>query len=349
MSRNVILPKKAKAPGRPTGRFTQHRRIEAMMVVLEGHSQGVTLEELAAVMRCSTRSVQRYIFTLRDQLGLEPVPTAPGGPNRWRIRPSERGRAITLRRTQAYLLLAARKAFEPLRGSALYDELDVAHRELLQVAERPLRAGHTVDIQPDARLDERVVVVPYPGRSYVGHGGVLDEVFRAAAELRVVSVRAATDGRTERVRFCPYVIAVVRGAVECIGLDADRNEVRVFALDALSDPEIEAHRFELPADLDPERMVLGAFGSVPAPDGRRAVIEFDPSAAAEVRSRKHHPDQRIATSRDGRIRVALPIGHRPALVQWVLGFGSSARVIEPDDLRELVREELRQALKKAGG
>ena len=346
MSRDVILPKKARAPGRPPGRFTQHRRIEAMLVVLEGHAQGVTLEELAAVMRCSTRSVQRYVHSLRDQLGLEAVPTTPGGPNRWRIKPSERGRAITLRRTQAYLLLAARKAFEPLRGSALYDELDVAHRELLQVAERPLRAAHTVDIQPGARLDERVVIVPYPARSYVANGGDLDEIFRAAAELRVVRFRA--DGR--HVRVCPYVLAIHNGSVDCIGLDIDRNEVRVFPLDVIREAEIDNRRFELPADLDPERLVFGAFGSVPSGDGRRAVIEFDAGvAAAEVRSRKHHPDQRVATSKDGRVRLALPIGNRGTLVRWVLGFGSAARVVEPDDLAELVREELRQALRKAGG
>jgi predicted DNA-binding transcriptional regulator YafY len=346
VSRNVILPKKARGPGRPEGRFTQHRRIEGMLAVLEGHAHGVTIEELAGVMRVSTRSVRRYLVTLRDQLGLEPVPTTPGGPNRWRIRPSERGRAITLRRTQAYLLLAARKTLEPLRGSALFDELDVALRELLQVAERPLRASHTVDIQPNARLDERIVVVPYPARSYVAQGGDLDEIFRAAAELRVVAFRVQGEGR---LRICPYVIAIHQGCIHCIGLDLEQRAVRVFPLDGIRDAEIEAQRFELPADLDPERLVLGAFGPVAAPDERRAVIEFDPAAAVEVRMRKHHPDQRIATSRDGRVRLALPVGNREALARWVLGFGSAARVIEPDDLRQLVRDELREALRKAGG
>jgi predicted DNA-binding transcriptional regulator YafY len=316
-----------------------------MREVLEAHGHGATIEELAAVMRLSTRSVRRYLVTLRDQLGLEPIPTTPGGPNRWRVKPSEQGRAITLRRTQAYLLLAARKTFEPLRGSALFDELDVAHRQLLRLAERPLRAAHTVDIQSNARLEERIVVVPYPARSYLAQGGDLDEIFRAAAELRVVAFRF----EQERVRACPYVIAVHDGCVACVGLDLKRTAVRVFPLDAIADAEVEAQRFELPPDFDPERLVLGAFGPVPIEDQRRAVIEFDPRAAEEVRSRKHHPDQRLATSGDGRVRLALPVGDRAALVRWVLGFGSAARVIEPDDVRDLVREELREALRKAGG
>jgi len=317
-----------------------------MREVLEAHGHGATIEELATVMRLSTRSVRRYLVTLRDQLGLEPVPTTPGGPNRWRVKPSEQGRTITLRRTQAYLLLAARQTFEPLRGSALFDELDVAHRQLLRLAERPLlRAAHTVDIQSNARLAERIVVVPYPSRSYLAQGGDLDEIFRAAAELRVVAFRF----EHERIRMCPYVIAVHDGCVACVGLDVKRSEVRVFALDAVHDAEVEAQRFELPPDFDPERLVLGAFGPVPVEDRRRAVIEFDARAADEVRSRKHHPEQRLATAPDGRVRLAIPVGDRAALVRWVLGFGSSARVIEPDDVSDLVREELREALRKAGG
>ncbi|HEY1960419.1 MAG TPA: WYL domain-containing transcriptional regulator [Polyangiaceae bacterium] len=340
-----IIPKKARGPGRPSGRFTQHRRIEGMRELLEAHGQGATIEELATVMRVSTRSVKRYLRDLKEQLGLEPVPTVPGGPNRWRVKPSERGRSITLRRTQAYLLLAARSAFEPLRGSALFDEIDVAHRQLLQVAERPLRTAHTVDIQPTARLEDRVVVVPYPARSYVASGGDLDEIFRAAAELRVVQFRFRDEAR---VRVCPYVIALHDGAVHCVGLDVARDAVRAFPLEGIRDATTEAQRFELPIDFDPERLVLGAFGPVETEDRRRAVIEFDARVADEVRTRKHHPDQRVATSKDGRVRLAMPVGDRTALVRWVLGFGAAARVIEPDDVRDLVREELSAALRKNG-
>ena len=342
MKKKAILPKKARGPGRPSGRFTQHRRIEGLRELLESHGQGATIEELATVMRVSPRSVKRYLRDLKDQLGLEPVTTAPGGPNRWRIKPSERGRAVTLRRTQAYLLLAARKAFEPLRGSALFDELDVAHRQLLQMAERPLRTAHTVDIHENARLEQRVVVVPYPARSYVANGGDLDEIFRAAAELRVVRFRFGD----ERVRACPYVIALHRGSVHFVAHDLGRGTVRAFPLDGVKDAVTEAERFELPIDFDPERLVLGAFGPVPAEDRRRAVIEFDARVAEEVRSRKHHPDQRVATAKDGRVRLAMPVGDRDALVRWVLGFGSAARVIEPEDVRDAVREELLETLKR---
>lgn len=206
-----------------------------------------------------------------------------------------------------------------------------------------MHAAHTVDIQPSARLEERVVVVPYPARSYATNGGDLDELFRAAAELRVVRFGF----RDERVvRACPYVLALHGGGVHCVALDLARDAVRVFSLDGIRDATVEAQRFELPLDFDAERVVLGAFGPIANEDRRRAVVEFDARVADEVRARKHHPEQRVATSRDGRVRLALPVGDREALVHWVLGFGAAARVVEPDDVRERVREELREALKR---
>lgn len=115
--------------GRPPGRFTQHRRIDLLREKLEAHSAGLTLEELAAMLRLTTRSVRRYLRELALVTELESLAVRPGGAHLWRIKPSERGRTVTLRRTQAHALLATRRVFEVLRGSALFDGIDLALRE----------------------------------------------------------------------------------------------------------------------------------------------------------------------------------------------------------------------------
>src|SRR6516165_3579594 len=120
--------------GRPTGKFTQHRRIDHLRSHLETHAAGLTLEQLAGLLRMTTRSVRRYLRELALVTELESVELRPGGAHLWRIKPSERGRAVPLRRTQAYALLAARRVYDVLRGSALFDEIDVALRLVEQVA-----------------------------------------------------------------------------------------------------------------------------------------------------------------------------------------------------------------------
>src|SRR5215472_8755597 len=106
-------PPKPKLPrlGRPAGRFTQHKRLSRLIEALESNPAGLPLRDLAAAMRVTTRSVRRYLDYLERETDLESIPTAPGAPNLWRIKPSERGRALMLRRTQAYGLLATRHAF----------------------------------------------------------------------------------------------------------------------------------------------------------------------------------------------------------------------------------------------
>jgi len=101
--------------GRPLGKFTQHRRLDFLREKLETHAAGLTLEELATILRVTTRSVRRYLHELGLITELESIPGRPGAAHVWRIKPSERGRNVALRRTQAYALLAARRVFDVLR------------------------------------------------------------------------------------------------------------------------------------------------------------------------------------------------------------------------------------------
>src|SRR5580658_4478728 len=176
--------------GRPTGRFTQHRRIDLLREKLETHTAGLTLQDLALMLRITTRSVRRYLRELGLVTEIESIPVRPGAVHMWRIKPSERGRAVSLRRTQAYALLAARSAFDVLKGSALFDEIDVLLREVQQVAHRPaVRPGVRGEAPRDGRLEERFAFIPPVAPAYVNRTEDVDEVFRAVAELRVLSFR----------------------------------------------------------------------------------------------------------------------------------------------------------------
>src|SRR5580700_8057161 len=146
--------------GRTAGKFTQSRRLDHLRSQLEAHTAGLTLEDMAGLLRVSTRAVRRYLRELGLVTELEAVPVAPGAANMWRIKPSERGRTVALRRAQAHGLLSARRVFEVLRGSALFDEIDLALRQVEQVAHRPTaRTGVRGDVPAEARLEDRFAFV----------------------------------------------------------------------------------------------------------------------------------------------------------------------------------------------
>lgn len=315
-----------------------------MTTLLEDNPEGVSLSDLAAALRVSSRSVRRYLRELGKSTKLEGVETRHGPALAWRIKPTERGRAVMLRRTQAYGLLAVRRAFEVMRGSALYDELDVVTRALLQLAHRPTHLGSS-DIASDTRLESRFVHVPEVQRSYAQRGAELDDLFRAVADLRVLSFLYSTAGGQTRVILHPYAMILYRGAVHAIGLDVTAGKVDTFLLDKIRDTRAsDEARFALPPDFDTQDFVHGAFGVAPPSARARVTIEFDARVAESVRAERVHPTQRIAAALDGRVRLTMTVPLSEGLIAWVLSFGPAARVVEPRELTSVLAERLRDAL-----
>lgn len=345
--------------GRPPGKFTQHRKLSKLSDLLEKHPQGLTIPEISAALRLTTRSVRRYLKYLRGPEGsdtLESIPYGPRGTLRWRMNPRDRGRAMNLRRTQAFGLLAVRRVFDVLRGSALFEELEIVTQQILQLARRPVRAGGA-DIASDTRMEERFVYVPEALRAPQERGAELDDLFRAVADLRVLtfryvppksaavspaSARGAAGDRGTRVTVHPYAMILHRGGVHCIARDVKSGQIEAYALARMRESEpSETARFELPEDFRVEDFVHGAFGL-----GRARypiVVEFSPQVADEIRTQRLHPKQRIATAPDGRIRLSLSVPSLAEALAWVLRFGASARVIEPPELRDAALRELRNA------
>jgi predicted DNA-binding transcriptional regulator YafY len=318
---------------------------------LEGHAAGLTLDEIAGMLRITTRSARRYLRELALITEVESIPVRPGGAHLWRIKPSERGRSVALRRMQAYALLAARRVFDVLRGSALFDEIDVALRQVEQIAHRPfVRATVRGEIAHDARLEDRFAYVPAAPRAYAHRSEDMDAAFQAMAELSVLSFRYRDgSGKEARVTAHPYGLVIHGGAITCVALDLDCGLTSAFAFDRMSELKAsDGDRFELPADFTIADWLQGDFGVARAARSLKLLVEFEPRAADIVRTRRVHPSQKLAVAADGRVRASLSIPDTPEMLaqvrSWILGFGATARVLEPRALADDIADELRRAV-----
>jgi predicted DNA-binding transcriptional regulator YafY len=331
--------------GRPRGRFTQHRRIDRLRELFARHPNGLTLYELASLLHVTTRTMRRYLGELGREYELESVETRHGGSLRWRIRASELPRKVELRRTQAYALLAARRIFEPLRGSALFDEIDMAIDKLTSCARRPGR-GPNAGLA-DARLEDRFLYLPHAPKDYAEKTAELDDLFQAVSDLKPLDCRYRSLGRAseEKITVHPYALVLHRDSIYCVGYHVERGAVRTLLLDRMRDTETRpTERFTLPADFDIERYFQGDFGVWHGATQHRVVIDFDARAAEYVRLRKAHPTQKLSATAAGGVRLTMQVGDLTQLVSWVLEWGARARVVEPPELVERVREELGEAL-----
>lgn len=332
-------------PGRPSGFFTQHRRLDRLRDLLTRHPSGVSLYELADALAVTPRSIRRYLPEIQRHYDLESVRSRNGGPLLWRIRAGEIPRKVELRRTQAYALLAARRLFEPIRGSALFDEIDMAVNKLTAIAQRPGR-GPNAGLA-DARLEERFLYIPYVPKHYAAKTEELDDLFQAVSDLRPLSLlyKSVGKNREERITIHPYAMVLHRDSIYCVGFHVDRGEVRTFLLDRMRDTQAAAtERFELPSDFDIDEYFQGEFGIFKSDEKHRVVIEFDALAAEHLRYVRVHPSQKLAATAGGGLRLTMTVGNLTQLTGWILEWGKRARVVEPPELVARVKEELEGAL-----
>lgn len=113
-----------------------------------------------------------------------------------------------------------------------------------------------------------------------------------------------------------------------------RQAVRSFRLDRLSQLQLRERTFDVPADFKMEQE---------EDDGRRVIVRvlFDEDSAPWVREARAYAVETVAEHANG-LLVTYRVNEARDLLQWLLSWGSHARVLEPASLREELAEEARK-------
>jgi predicted DNA-binding transcriptional regulator YafY len=199
----------------------------------------------------------------------------------------------------------------------------------------------------DARLEQRFLYLPHAPKNYAQKTEELDDLFQSVSDLRplTLSYRSAVRADEERITIHPYALVMHRDSIYCVGYHVARKDIRTFVLDRMRDTQLAvSERFELPENFVADEYFQGEFGIWRDTTQHRVVIEFDAQAAEYVRMRKVHGSQKLQSIAGGGLRLSMNVGNLNPVVSWVLEWGRRARVIEPPELVERVREELEGAL-----
>jgi predicted DNA-binding transcriptional regulator YafY len=232
-----------------------------------------------------------------------------------------------------------------MRGSALFEEIDLATKKLLAFAQRPGR-GPNAGLS-DAKLEQRFLYLPHAPKNYAEKTEELDDLFQAVSDLRPLTLTYKSLGRQdeERITIHPYALVLHRDSIYCVGYHVGRRDIRTFVLDRMRDTECATtERYELPADFDIDQYFQGEFGIWRDATQHKVVIEFDAAGAEYIRTRKVHSSQKLSGIAGGGVRLTMTVGNLNPVVSWVLEWGRRARVVSPPELVSRVREELDSAL-----
>jgi proteasome accessory factor B len=177
----------------------------------------------------------------------------------------------------------------------------------------------------------------------------LPKAFEAVAERKrlAFSYRSSKDGRTAPRTLDPYGLVHRRGSWYLVGRDHRSGEIRSFRLDRVVgqihflDPSSPGGEFEPQEGFRPEEALEAPPFVASNGAGIEAVVRFEASSAWWIE--RTQPWLRLEAAGGGaalaRVGVSDPVG----FISWVLSLGEGAEVVEPPQLRGLVRQRLEEA------
>jgi len=304
---------------------TATRLITLIMLLQRQPNQ--TAAQLAQALDVSVRTVQRYM-TMLDEMGI-PI-YAERGPYG--------GYALVRGYKMPPLIFTPEEAVAVYLGTNFLEQV---WGRLYQEAARGALAKLD-NVLPDEQRRE----VAWARQTLLAMGmhsanpnmsmPHLEKLWEAMHDRRRVSMLYRGRNQPEPLQrnFDPYVLVHGWGWQYCLGYCHLRQDIRSFRVDRILKLEVLAQNFEIPTNFDLEAYVA----SQPYFQRRVQVrLYFAPEAAIQALDNQSRWDS-LEEQPDSSIIVTLTVPDLEVAASIVMDFGYLAVVLEPEELRELVRE-----------
>jgi proteasome accessory factor B len=177
---------------------------------------------------------------------------------------------------------------------------------------------------------------------YSKKGDLIDDLMVGIEDKRAVFITYQSLKATEPVTYdvYPYGLAYHRGSLYLIGFAPDRREIRHWKVNRIEEAELTPVHFNPPQQFDLQQHLTKSFGVFHGDGEVRVKIRFSPSVARYVTESKWHASQKITSEKDGSVVAEFDLDHTEEIKRWIQSFGKHAVVLEPDQLRCEVIDEL---------
>jgi len=309
---------------------------------------GVTIDELAARRRVTTRTIRRDLQALEEAgFPLFDDRTREDGKTRWRINGQAfKGLAAGLTLSELCALYFSRTLVESLAGTPFRHEVEQAFDKLAAALTPHMR--HFLDQLPRVISTKAEGSRRARGRDASSSQPIVARIVEAILDSRQATLiyHSISSDRTKGYHVHPYRLAYAQGALYLLAYVPEYAEIRTFAIERVEDISVLEERFtpveELPDAAFPHS--LGVHSGAP----EHVEIEFRKDVADYVRTREWHASQVISDQPDGTIRLTLDVCRDRALESWILSFGAGARVVSPPALVQTTARALGDALHAYG-
>jgi proteasome accessory factor B len=292
---------------------------------------------LAGELEVSTKSIHRDFEFMRDRLEL---PLEFNHDKKGYYYTSEVTSFPTLQITEGELfaLLVAEKALQQYRGTTFERPLVSAFKKMaaslpdtisLNIADWERTISFRTSAEPILNLQ------------------TFDTLSRAAAKRQQLKLTYRKPGKrdTESRVVDPYHLANINGEWFLFAWCHLRKDIRTFAPARIQAVETTGETFARPEKFSLEKRLRDSFGVQSGQGNFDVVIRFNEFAADYIREKKWHESQQVRELKDGGLELKMKLSSLAEVERWVLGWAGNARVLQPPELAEKVRDSAQAILK----
>lgn len=300
---------------------------------------------IAAEIEVTQKTIQRDISFMRNDLDL-PIEYDATRHGYLYTRPVQDFPFLKTTAEDIVALFLARKALESLDGTPLEASLKQSFRRF--ASNMPEQFSF-----PWADLDQ-AFSVHSPGKVRT-EAAVLEKLANAILETRELrfDYRKPGAANAESRSLRPFHLTDIDGGWYVIGFDPLRKARRTFAVQRISALRVLKSKFARPSDFDLAEHLGGSFGVWQNPQSSQknlttVRLRFTGWAANVIPERRWHPSQqiKILKTKQHSVEMRLELSSFEDVTRWILSWGANSEVLEPENLRHTVRDELDRAQKR---
>lgn len=185
---------------------------------------------------------------------------------------------------------------------------------------------------------------PLPEISEETFNSVFDSIRRS--RTMEFGYRSISKQSYTRRRFDPYKVLCQKGNWYVIGYCHLHERFNVYALSRMNDVKISNDEFEIKKDFQLEKYIDPDFGIWQNNEKPKKIeLVFNQSINTYILERTWHVNQKCKQQKDGSVYLSFMSNQLQETLHWVMSFGSSVQVLNPPELVEMVKEEVKK-LKK---
>lgn len=287
---------------------------------------------LAAELEVSSRTIQRDIDFMRDQLGL-PIAYDDTAHGFFYTREVVQFPTVKISEGELVALSVARKALTQYQGTP--------YEKPLRDAFEKLTAGLRDQIQFDWNVGLEDSISFRTAGQGTGDLAVFEHVSHAVLHSHELEFAYHKIGGIEaEVRLVePLHLACIEHQWYLFGADLGRHgDIRTFALTRINELKSTGRTFVRPSDFSLDAHLAGSFGVFSSGTAEWVELRFDAFSARLVQERMWHASQKLEVGRDGSLVLSIHVSVSPEIERWVLGWGEHVEVLKPLALRTIIAQ-----------